>query len=43
MTGSIENLPASNLTMKGEEIFELLQTRLKEWQETEALDGNIAF
>lgn len=43
LTGSIENLPASNLTMKGEEIFELLQTRLKEWQETEAVDGNIAF
>lgn len=37
VTGAIENLPADCLTMKANDILELLNSRLQAWQETEAL------
>lgn len=43
VTGAIENLPADSLTMKANDILELLNNRLETWQETESLSSSCSF
>ena len=43
VTGAIENLPADSLTMKANDILELLNNRLETWRETESLSSRCSF
>lgn len=43
VTGAIENLPADSLTMKANDILELLNNRLMTWRETESLSSSCSF
>jgi len=43
VTGAIENLPADSLTMKANDILELLNNRLETWRETESLSSSCSF